>query len=1596
MERDHTQLFVTPEAADLYQRAIRKTMGQSYTDQGQVITGHQYAGEVKPPESDISLFEALEAGFKTMNPFSSATYRPPELGGGTVDELLAQEGIAHMSSLTFEPEETFEPVEGYNALEDKTLGLEPHMRPFVANAQSPQEAMAIKKKVEEENDLMAQLEAAGVMGFTAGMAASITPLDFLAVPLVAGGRIKSMRSAFLLTTALYAPQELALMHARETQSSGETFLTLATIGAMGSALAAVAGPAGRRRESVSENIISMRRSSAAQGSREAKAAFERGEEFAENAEAFENPPSIDAPASKIDVEVPDAEFDPTNYNPQNDYLDVDDDVVAPPGLEWRVNMDESGGKQARLPEMPKTPVRSDFESEEAFTKALSVYSDTMKQRLIARDWLNEQAGKRYGPEIEKGKAERKQKLRAAMEQERANLAEQIAKSRSAKISAGDAEADLPKGVVAGKADTATQEQVDAVYESVRETLNEMGLSDVKLSVVGHEIQIPVVMGDNIRMMGAQEFTEKVIYLSVSPDVRALMPGAIKKDIVENAILTGRHEALHAMRSVGVITDAEWEVLLRNAKYWRRRFLIDHGYQRAPQWMREEEAIAHGYEMFKRQELSDSAVVRIFQKLKEFMERIRNKLIHKDPTTAADIFRRFDDAEEMMARNREGSIEPNRATEGFMGAQRLIRNDASRMREQELKDEQLVGTGIGLENVPLNPMLRMLKSPFAAGREAVSRIVPLGGMVQEKNTRGVATAPSAETMYKQNVEPRIVGVIKTIEDGYLDYLEIPIPKNDTERVFSAGRRAAQDGLDKLRGESSGRPSYGQFRQDIGAAMQTSDVASHLPEGAYRTAVEQAARKLRNELNSMGEEANTLGLFDRPLEADIKRLEKEIRDIKQKVRTEGNRLSPEDKEALASRETRIQVLEGQLEQLRRHGPVANTGDSFFPRVWRKDVVEKKFNELVDVFANEWKKRGDERSMDELRQEARELIESTILRNEPYVKLRGDDEFDNIAEFASLRARSLDIDDVLVRDFLNLDAEEVIRFYMGNVGKDIELARVLGGDITGRKIIDTIREEAEALRKAAPSHSQRAKISKEEEIAIRDFRVLRDRFRGTYGLPDDPYRPISRFMRAMKQINVLLYGGQFAIAAIPDLARTVMTEGLRETYQHGLKHYFSESRKIIRQMNRAELQAAGTALDMILGTRALQFADLADMFGHRFPAERALTRGTGAYFVVNGLHMWNTAMKEFAGMVIAARINRDVLSWADGTISQADMAKLARHGIDENMANRIAAQLRAHAVNQFGEPVLDYAGKARLKNGISVEEFQIIHDIGSGKTRPEDYTGNQWSRLDLSVEDAREIVRSIDDRNREWWNRVLEGPADIKHSTQPNGQHIADNRKFVSPVQGQGITDDTVVMPNTDDWTDVEARRRYRAALNQDVDRTIITPDSGDRANWTSTEFGSVIAQFKSFGQAAMPKMMVSGLQERDAAFWSGAMMMVGFGFMVSEIKGMLYGNDRERSFSEQLVEAVDRSGIMGWVMDVNNGIERMTDYNIGINAALGNKPPWNASRESQLGTMFGPTGSTLGNTEKVLRDFVTGDVDHWTYERGKRLIPGNNLPVVSPLL
>lgn len=173
--------------------------------------------------------------------------------------------------------------------------------------------------------------------------------------------------------------------------------------------------------------------------------------------------------------------------------------------------------------------------------------------------------------------------------------------------------------------------------------------DVLERIVPRSAEIGTVAG--LRLKGgmihgiySREFVEQVPKIIVALDN-------------SDAVGTARHEAIHHLRNYGFFKEAEWATLERAAREegWVQKYNIDDRYYDKGMGLKLEEAIAEGYMEWGKGRMPNSKVEAIFQKLKDFLAGIKDKLkelLGRD-FTWEEILQKVERGE---VGRREGSIE----------------------------------------------------------------------------------------------------------------------------------------------------------------------------------------------------------------------------------------------------------------------------------------------------------------------------------------------------------------------------------------------------------------------------------------------------------------------------------------------------------------------------------------------------------------------------------------------------------------------------------------------------------------------------------------------------------------------------------------------------------------------------------------------------------------------------------------------------------------------------------------------------------------------------------------------------------------------------
>lgn len=215
----------------------------------------------------------------------------------------------------------------------------------------------------------------------------------------------------------------------------------------------------------------------------------------------------------------------------------------------------------------------------------------------------------------------------------------------------------------------------------------------------------------------------------------------------------------------------------------------------------------------------------------------------------------------------------------------------------------------------------------------------------------------------------------------------------------------------------------------------------------------------------------------------------------------------------------------------------------------------------------------------------------------------------------------------------------------------------------------------------------------------------------------------------------------------------------------------------------------------------------------------------------------------------------------------------------------------------------------------------------------------------------------------DRVAKGKAsadDIRKLAASNINPDLANRIFQQfAVYGDDV--DGLLLAQAGSWLDREARDAFRAAVVRDVDRIIVTPGQ-DKPLWMSTELGKTVGQFKSFYISSMQKTFMAGLQQRDAATLSGVVLSLGLGAVTYFLKQVAANQPISDDPKVWGVEALDKSGLVGWLMEVNATMEKATRGTVGLSAFTGEPVSRYASR-NVTGAILGPTP---GRDLRYLRD------------------------------
>lgn len=898
--------------------------------------------------------------------------------------------------------------------------------------------------------------------------------------------------------------------------------------------------------------------------------------------------------------------------------------------------------------------------------------------------------------------------------------------------------------------------------------------------------------------------------------------------------------------------------------------------------------AYGYTVpFLLNKLSSPTPISVQKKIKEYDDKWISNQTVKDTDIAIDgTFVKSD------------RLDPKPTSVGAEGVSKPIRQTA----KQKMEGEGFVKSNLNIfgEDGPWTPVFRVIKQKTSLTAKTIMGDLLDTPLLKIKNTKEwgfQSTGKSIET----DMRMMRVGEIeshKLVKDEYINYIK---------RI---------QGREKLPGTNLGLALHNKLTQHTKPGLMdrmSLDQFSHEVTKArlngFNHAVPEvsaAARHTQKHVyGPLFEQIQQLKIREMPIISELRFWESQLKSMRKKGETSKTYTSKVDGVQETYNISRIEKTIDELNQRLKNVKTRGVND-YINIIYVKNAIEKNPARFKDIIRGHFKRAGVLINESKLNQLVKDLSgHFPFVRFEKTVGDLTERYAFNRPRYArAVRARELNLDriaqeELLDGGFIMSDIFALQKTYARQIIPDILLTKKYGdpnglgikfiedGEMSGFNagLMTVANEYNLKLAGLKRGSKQRAALIKERDQTLTDLEAAIELIRGTYGLPSNPHAWSSVAMRTMKHYNALTMLTGFA-AAIPDVARTVMTSGIKRGFKTQFEMFsdFLDGGTIFK-MGKKEAQSFGEAVDMVTGQRAMLFADVGDMFGLASKLESGIGKASAFNFMyVNLMSRWTEMAKSMASVTIGSRIIEDSIRWTKGSLPDKWKTALSSSGIDQDMARRISNMFEKH-----GE-----------------------------KT---------------------------------------------KHN----------------------------FMANTAKWEDEAAVDAFGAALNKDINLTIVTPGLGDTPLWMSTELGSTFAQFKKFAISATQRMLMRGMQEKDLDFMFGSILLMGSGMLIDKIyTEFRFGRDySKQSLTTKLLNAFDRSGLAGIYTDINKAIETLTDNRIGIGPALGESKPFGSSNRWKAGTIFGPTGGQIYNIFDILYDVGGNQYNHHTAKNVRRLIPFQNV-------
>lgn len=288
-----------------------------------------------------------------------------------------------------------------------------------------------------------------------------------------------------------------------------------------------------------------------------------------------------------------------------------------------------------------------------------------------------------------------------------------------------------------------------------------------------------------------------------------------------------------------------------------------------------------------------------------------------------------------------------------------------------------------------------------------------------------------------------------------------------------------------------------------------------------------------------------------------------------------------------------------------------------------------------------------------------------------------------FGSLKARSIDIPDNVIGQFLINDHEIVTKAYIRDMTRALEFNRVFNGKKIN-EILDDIVKDYDKLREAVfakglPAKKEAAELKKLHKSYLKDeanIKFLYNKIMG-HGSDAEEWALFTSATNGIKKLTNVALLVNVTATSLGDFGRLVSVNG----FGRPLRSLISSMSPTFRNLTKAEAEEIGHGFERVLSTR---INDLSNIDSNILELRKGvLGKGIDRLSAVAGelnlFNRWNSMGKHLAGVLHTDKVLNAALDYSK--LGEEEIVYLAKAGLDKDMAMRINEQFTKYGVNEGG---------------------------------------------------------------------------------------------------------------------------------------------------------------------------------------------------------------------------------------------------------------------------------------------------------------------------